>query len=162
MPDVRFKIVPPVRDAEFLREAAETLPLVPGSVEDCCSRIRDSTSVTSRDEAREYLTFLQALGLVAETELGYHRVREAPDDEALADAFRERVFCAREVVGVLSDESRSAEAVFEAIREDVPRWERERYEDWEAEWGDRIERLLDWAAVFELVTEADGQYRAAQ
>ena len=160
MPEVRFKIVPPVRSVDFLRDAAETLPLVPGSVEDCCSRIRDGTAVTSRDEAREYLTFLQALGLVAETDRGFHRVRDAPDDEELAEAFRERVFGAREVLGALSDEPRTVEESFDTLRDAIPRWERDRYEDWEAEWHERTERLLGWAETFGLATESDGQYRA--
>ncbi|NLV10088.1 hypothetical protein GOC74_09115 [Halomicrobium mukohataei] len=162
MPEVRFKVVPPVRAVGFLREAAETLPLVPGSVEDCCTRVRDGTAVTSRDEAREYLTFMQALGLVAETDRGFHRVRDAPSDEELPTAFRERVFGAREVLECVATEPRTPEAVFTAIREEIPRWERNRHEDWEAEWHERIERLLGWAAVFDLVTESDGQYRAAQ
>lgn len=160
MPEVRFKIVPPVRSVDFLRDAAETLPLVPGSVEDCCSRIRDGTAVTSRDEAREYLTFLQALGLVAETDRGFHRVRDAPDDEELAEAFRERVFGAREVLGALSDEPRTVEESFDTLRDEIPRWERDRYEDWEAEWHERTERLLGWAETFGLATESDGQYWA--
>lgn len=160
MPEVRFKIVPPVRTVAFLREAAGTLPLVPGSVEDCCSRIRDGTAVTSRDEAREYLTFLQALGLVAETDRGFHRVRDAPDDEELTEAFRERVFGAREVLGALSDEPRTVEESFDALRDEIPRWERDRYEDWESEWRERTERLLGWAETFGLVAEGDGQFRA--
>ena len=162
MPEVRFKIVPPVRTVGFLREAAETLPLVPGSVEDCCSRIRDGTAVTSRDEAREYLTFLQALGLVAETDRGFHRVRDGPGDEDLSVAFRERVFGAREVLDCVATEPRTVEEAFDALRDEIPRWERDRHEDWEAEWRERTERLLGWAAVFGLVTESDGQYRATQ
>ncbi|WP_018259093.1 hypothetical protein [Halomicrobium katesii] len=160
MSDLRYKIVPQVRSVRFLRAAAETLPLVPGSVEDCCTRVRDGTAVTSRDEAREYLTFMQALGLVAETDRGFHRVRDAPSDEELAEAFRERVFGAREVLECVATEPRTPEAVFTAIREEIPRWERNRYEDWEAEWHERGGRLLGWAQTFGLVSEADGQYRA--
>jgi hypothetical protein len=157
---MRYKVVPPVRSTDFLREAAGTLPLVPGSVEDCCSRIRDGTAVTSRDEARENLTFMQALGLVAEAERGFHRVRSPPGDEALTQAFRERVFGAQEVLGAVADDQATADEAFEIVDDEIPQWERDRHEDWEAEWRERTDRLLGWAAVFGLVTVEDGQYRA--
>lgn len=159
MPTVRYKVVPPVRSIEFLCAAAGTLPLVPGSVEDCCSRVRNGTAVTSRDEARRYLTFMQALGLVAETDRGFHRIRDGPDDDALGEAFRECVFGAREVLESLAAEPRTAEEAFEAIREAIPTWERDRHMDWETEWRERTERLLEWAVVFGLATERDGTYR---
>jgi len=157
---MRYKIVPPVRSVAFLREAAETLPLVPGSVEDCCSRVRDGTAVTSRDEARAYLTFMQALGLVAETDRGFHRVREQPDDAALSEAFRDRVFGAREVLAAVADEALTADEAFAVLGEKIPRWERDRHEDWEAEWRERTERLLEWGVEFGPVVVDDGQYRA--
>lgn len=160
---MRYKVVPPVRSVAFLRDAAGTLPLVPGSVEDCCSRVRDGTAVTSRDEARAYLTFMQALGLVAEAERGFHRVRSPPDDAALAAAFRERVFGAREVLDAVAEDPRSVDEAFTAISGEIPTWERDRHEDWEAEWRERTERLLGWAVEFDLVAvdEATGQFISA-
>jgi len=157
---MRYKVVPPVRSVAFLRDAAGTLPLVPGSIEDCCSRVRDGTAVPSRDEARATITFMQALGLVTETERGFHRVREQPDDGALAAAFRERVFGAREGLDAVAEEPRTVDDVFAVLGEEIPRWERDRHEDWEAEWRERTERLLGWAVVFDLVAVDDGQYRA--
>jgi len=148
---MRYKVVPPVRSIEFLREAAGTLPLVPGSVEDCCSRVRDGTEVVSRDEAREYLTFMQALGLISETDRGFHRVRKTPDDDTLAAAFRECVFGTAEVLAAVADEPQTAEAVFAVLGEEIPQWERDRYEDWETQWRERTERLLGWAITFGLV-----------
>lgn len=158
---MRYKVVPPVRSTDFLREAAAALPLVPGSVEDCCTRVRDETAVQSRDEARAYVTFLQALGLVAETDRGFHRIRAEPDDDALAEAFRERVFGAREVLDALEGGPRTAEAVFAELSEDVPRWERDRHEDWNAEWRERTTRLLDWAVELGLAERDGDRYESA-
>lgn len=156
---MRYKVVPPVRSREFLQDAAGSLPLVPGRIEDCCTRVRDGTAVQSRDEARAYLTFMQALGLVAETDRGFHRVRDAPDDEALAEAFRERVFGAREVLTALDTAPATADEVFAEIRDEVPTWERDRHTDWVGEWRERTERLLGWAVELGLAEGDDGGYR---
>lgn len=164
---MRYKVVPPATSTEFLREAHEALPLVPGTVEDCCTRIRDRTEgVHSRDEARELLTFLQAVGLAAEVDEGFYRPREPPGDDELASAFEEHVYGAREVLGALeeSGEAETVEWVFaEAIEPIVPRWERDREGDWRATWRERTERLLAWAAFFGLVEPLDGdRYRRVE
>ncbi|MEF8776559.1 MAG: hypothetical protein V5A43_08680 [Haloarculaceae archaeon] len=153
---MRYKVVPPVRDLAFLREVAGALPLVPGTVDDCCARIVDRTDVPARDDAREWLTFCQALGLAAETDRGFHRVREEPDEAAIADAFREQIFGAREVLAAVEDgEGTTAEAGFQALRDEIPQWERSRGEDWEATWRERIGRLLGWAVVLGLLKRED-------
>jgi hypothetical protein len=153
---MRFKVVPPVRDVGFLREVADAVPLVPGREDDCCTRIRDRTAVPARDAAREWLTFCQALGLVTETDGGYHRVQDEPDRDALAAAYRERIFGVREVLQAVSErDGTTPAAAFEEIRDDVPQWERARDDDWAAAWRERTGRLLGWAAVFDLV-ERDG------
>lgn len=159
---MRYKIVPAPADRALLADVHEALPLVPGSVEDCCTRIRDRTSVPSRDEAREWLTFATALGLASETDRGYHRVRDPPDDETLADNLHTNVFGAEEVLTALQDsDGRPDEAaVFDAVRDIVPRWERDRHADWESEWTDRIDRLLSWCVAFDLVVH-DGGYAPA-
>lgn len=156
---MRYKVVPEPRSVEFLRDVQAALPLVPGSVEDCCSRIRDRTDLQSRDEAREYLTFAQALGLAAEGERGYHRTRAEGSNEGLANGFRERVFGAREVLESLDDGPKSVEEGFAAIRDAVPNWERDRHSDWEAEWRERTERLLEWGVEFGLLERTDDGYR---
>jgi len=156
---MRYKVVPEPRSVRFLRDVQAALPLVPGSVEDCCSRIRDRTGLASRDIAREYLTFAQALGLAAEGDRGFHRTREDPSNEELGDWFLERVFGAREVVEAVEDGSNAVDEVFDEIRELVPRWERDRHSDWESEWIDRTERLLEWAAEFGLVARSGERYR---
>ncbi|PSQ19548.1 hypothetical protein BRD00_01395 [Halobacteriales archaeon QS_8_69_26] len=164
MPGVRRKPVPPVPDSlDRVAEVRGAVPLVPGSVEDCCSRLVGRAGVPSRDEARTWLTFLSALGLVAESDRGFARTREPadPDSETLARAFREGVYGAREVLELLvaADEPLDADAVFEEFREHVPNWERMRDDAWERTWRERVARLLGWAALLGLVREAEGSYR---
>jgi len=158
---VRYKIVPPARDRAFLLAVRDALPLVPGTVEDCCTRIRDRTDVPSRDAAREWLTFCQALGLAAETERGYHRLREDPDAATLAERLVANVFPAREVRDALAaaDGPVTADAAFEAVRETVPHWERSRSPDWETTWRERVANLLDWLVALGAATATGDGYR---
>ena len=169
---MRYKIVPPARDVPFLRDVSAALPRVPNSVEDCCSRIRDRTDVPSRDLAREYLTFCQALGLAAEADGAYYRPQNTPEDAELAAAFRENVLGAREVLAAMDsvegkeskageegEEVLSVEEAFDAIEPLVPRWERNQKTDWEATWRERTERLCEWAVAFGLAAAEEGGYR---
>jgi hypothetical protein len=160
---MRYKVVPAPADRALLSEVHGALPLVPGSVEDCCTRIRDRTTVPSRDEAREWLTFAEALGLAVDTDRGYHRVRDPPGDEELASTFVENVFPVEEVLDALADASEPLDAagVFARVRDDVPKWERDRYADWEDEWTDRITVVLDWCVAFGLAECVDGRYAIA-
>ncbi|WP_302081152.1 hypothetical protein [Salinibaculum rarum] len=160
---MRYKVVPAPADRALLTDVHEALPLVPGSVEDCCTRIRDRTTVPSRDEAREWLTFATALGLVAETERGYHRVRNPPEPDRLVENFRENVFGVEEVLGALDDAETPLDdsAAFESVRNLVPRWERNRYADWESEWTDKVRLRLAWSEAFGLVTRGDNGYERA-
>ena len=157
---VRYKVVPPARDREALFAVRDALPLVPGSVEDCCARIRDQTDVPSRDAAREWLTFCQALGLAAETDRGFHRLREDPGREALAERLLDGVFPARELRDALAADGPLTPAdAFSGLREAIPRWERSRSPDWEDDWRERIEHLLEWFVVFDLATREGEGYR---
>jgi len=159
---MRYKVVPePLPDADALGDAQRAVPLVPGSVEDCCTRLRDRLGLASRDEARELLTFLEALGLATETDRGYRRTDRDP--EALADPFRNRVFGARELLAAVdaADGPLTAGAAFERLRGDVPTWERHRHEHWDAEWRTRVERLLEWARLLGLVVVDEEGYRPA-
>lgn len=159
---MRYKIVPPARDRPFLLGVRDALPLVPGSEDDCCTRISERTAVESRADAKEWLTFCQALGLAAETDGAYHRLREDPDTEALAERLRENVFPTRELLAVLeSDGPLTADQAFDTLYDQIPRWERSRTADWEAEWRERVENLLEWCVVFDLADRADAGYRAA-
>lgn len=155
---MRYKVVPEPRSVAFLEAVQAALPFVPGTVEDCCRRIRDRTDLHSRDEAREYLTFAQALGLASESERGFSRTRADPDPDELGARFRERVFGAREVLETL-DDPKSADEAFGELREIVPQWERDRRSDWESEWRERIEWLLSWGVEFGLVERTGAGYR---
>lgn len=158
---MRYKIVPPVQDAAFLEAAQRTVPLVPGRVEDCCLRLVDETAAPSRDVAREYLTFLEALELVEQTDRGFRRRRVEPDEQDLGDAFERRVFGASELLDALRTKGPLTEdEAFEAVRDHVPRWERDRHTDWEAEWHERTDRLLEWCVTFDLATMDGREYRA--
>ncbi|WP_459192213.1 hypothetical protein [Halosimplex sp. J119] len=162
---MRYKIVPPVRDREFLASAQRAVPLVPGTVEDCCVRLVDETTAPSRDAAREYLTFLQALELVEETPSGFRRRRVDVDDTDLGEAFEDRVFGASELLDALrTNGPLTDEEAFAALRGHVPEWERDRHTDWEAEWRERTGRLLGWSDVLGLTArEGDGsRYRAIE
>ena len=155
---MRYKVVPEPRSVAFLRDVQSALPLVPGTVADCCSRIRDRTDLQSRDEAREYLTFVRALGLAAGHDRGYSQMRDGPADGELGAQFHENVFGARETLEVL-EEGRTAMECFAVVRDTVPRWERERHVDWAAVWRERTERLLAWAVEFGLASYENGEYR---
>lgn len=159
---MRYKVAPdPPADREGLARAQRAVPRVPGSEDDCCTRLRERLGLPTRDDGREWLTFLDGLGLATETDRGYRRTDRDPDADAVATAFRERVFGARELLDALAatDGSLTAEEGFAALREIVPTWERNRHDDWERLWRQRAHRLLDWAVLLGLATRADEGYR---
>jgi hypothetical protein len=158
---MRFKVAPGPVDPDLLAAVHGAVPLVPGSVDDCCARILDRTDVGAREDAEAWLTFCRALGLATETDRGYERERRDPGDEAVAAAFVERVFGVAELLDALAaaDDPLSAADAFDAIRDVVPTWERNRHGDWVAVWTERTRRLLDWAAVFGRVERVDAGYR---
>ncbi|WP_435076490.1 hypothetical protein [Halococcus sp. AFM35] len=158
---MKFKVAPEPRDEGFLDDAQRALPLVPSSENDCCARLLDRTDLAARDDAREWITFLRALGLAEATDSGYRRLRRDPDTRTLATSFREHVFGAEAVLdGLRSESTLDSEAVFERFRPHVPNWERHRRPDWEDHWRERVERLLGWAVIFDLAERVDGAYRA--
>jgi hypothetical protein len=157
----RYKVVPDPLGLDTLAAVHAALPLVPDSVEDCCLRVVDRTDVPARDDAREWLTFCQALGLAERTDGGYERVRTDFDTDELAAAYRERVFGARELLAAIEDDGPlTADEAFERLAPGVPGWERDRHTDWEREWRERTGRLLAWACLFDLATR-DGERYAA-
>jgi hypothetical protein len=166
--ELRFKVVPEPRPLSFVRDAAAVLPLVPNSEDDCCARLMADAGLPSRDVAREWITFLRALGLVAESDGRYYRTRADPDDAALARAFRERVHPVEDLLATLEEAAAAGETPltpeesYERVRERVPQWERSRRTDWEDVWLGRTERALAWAETFGFV-ESDGEgYRPVE
>lgn len=157
---MRIKIVPPARGLDTLRAVHRAVPLVPEEVEDCCTRLTRRTAVSARDEAREWLTFLRALGLVEEAAAGYRRLRTDHDRATLAVAFRESVYGADEILSVLeaTDEPLPLDAVYKRVT--LPAWERQRHPDPASVWRTRVERLLDWAVDLELAAHSPSGYQA--
>lgn len=155
-----YKPVPEVRSLPALRDVQAALPLVPGSVDDCCRRLQERAGVPSRDSAQQWLPFLVALGLASERDGNYYRRRTDPDQRALAEAFQANVLAVPAVLDAIAAEPRSPGEAFEATRGLVPAWERNRNPDWESVWEARTERLLDWAVVLGLAEERDGRYVA--
>lgn len=157
---MRLKPVPePPDELDGVEEARRAVPLVPGSEDDCCARLMQRYGLDSRDEARTWLTFLRALGLVARGPSGFTRTREEMGREALAERFEEGVFGAREVLDALAEagEPLDEEAVFERVEPAIPEWERHK-NAWREAWRERVRRLLDWAVLLRLVERVDGEY----
>lgn len=162
---MRFKLVPATPD-DFarVREIQEAVPLFPGDENDCCARIMERTGVAPRDEARTWLTFLRALGLAREGPAGFSRVREEPDPGRLRERFRERCYGAETVLEILetADGPLESETVYDRFREEIPAYEQYRWSDQLDEvWGERIERILEWACLFELAERTPEGYRRA-
>ncbi|MFB6143304.1 MAG: hypothetical protein ABEJ30_08205 [Halorientalis sp.] len=159
---MRYKVAPEPADIAVLRAVHGAVPLVPASTDDCCDRVRERTAVGTRDDAAVWLGFLDALGLAARTDRGYRRERRAVDPAELAGPFRERVFLVDEALSTLgaADDPLTAGAVFARVREEVPRWERNRHGDWTAVWRERVDRLLAWAVAFGLAERVEEGYVA--
>lgn len=155
---------PPPDDLEAVREAQAAVPLVPGTEEDCCSRLQGRLGLAGRDTAATWLAFLQGLGLAEEGPSGFSRVRTDPSDTALVEAFLESVYAAREVHETLQDtaEPVAVESVAERTENLVSPWERRRDgPNWPAVWRERTRALLDWLALLGLADRTDGGYLAA-
>jgi hypothetical protein len=147
---------------DALTAVRRAVPLVPGDEEDCCARIAARTAVPGRDAGREWLTFLEALELVAESEHGYHRTQGDSDRDVLAGRFLDGVYGAREVFEAAADEPIDTKAAFAALESSVPRWEKHRNPDWRSEWHETTERLLEWGVIFGIFErDGDGRYRVA-
>lgn len=163
---MRFKHVPRApEDVDRVFEARQAVPLVPDTQDDCCTRLMERVGFPARDEAAKWLTFLRALGLVAEHERGYARTREDVRPEVLADRFLDGVYLAPAVRDAVAnaDEPLSAAAVFDAVASEVPQYERNKYPtNWREVWGDTVAHELDWLVLFgELEATDDGRYAVA-
>jgi len=157
------KPVPPApQSLATVPGVVDAVPLVPKPEDDCCRRLVDRADVPDRGRASSWLVFLGALGVLDDGASGYARGGDVSldDADALAANFRENVFLAAETVDALGSEPRTPADVFAAVRERVPRWEREKRENWPEFWTGRVERRLDWAVLFGLAErEGDGYVR---
>jgi len=155
------KPVPPApRSLAAVADVVDAVPLVPKPEDDCCRRLVDRAGVADRGRASSWLVFLAAVGVLDDDAAGYAQGGDVSLDDtgALAARFRENVFLAAEVVDALGDDPRSPAAVFETVRERVPRWERAKRENWPEFWTGRVERRLDWAVLFGLAERTDDGY----
>jgi hypothetical protein len=158
---VRFKLLPePPESLALVEDAQRAVPLVPGSEDDCCARLMRRVDFPARDVSRTWLTFLRALELARETDAGFVREQTEPTPEHLRDAFRRRVYGAREVLASLdADEPRTVEEVFAEFEARVPVWETHRAaEDWRDVWRERVEHILGWAVLLDLAEKRDDGY----
>jgi|AntRauTorcE11897_2_1112592.scaffolds.fasta_scaffold03120_6 hypothetical protein len=163
---MRFKHVPAAPESvDRVFEARRTVPLVPDTQEDCCTRLMERVGFPERDEAAKWLTFLRALDLVAKHERGYARTRPDVDAEDLAPAFLDGVYLAPAVHDVVANASEplSAGEVFDAVADDVPEYERNKYPNsWREVWGETVARELDWLVLLGVLARTDdGRYRVA-
>jgi hypothetical protein len=163
---MRFKHVPAAPDdVDDVFAAREAVPLVPDTQDDCCTRLMERVGFPARDEAATWLTFLRALGLVAEHERGYARTRETVDPDELAARFLDGVYLAPQVREAVAstDEPLTADDVFDAVADRVPQYERNKYPtNWREVWGDTVANELDWLVLLgELDRTDDGRYRVA-
>ncbi|MFC5135191.1 MULTISPECIES: hypothetical protein [Haloferacaceae] len=158
---MRLKPVPepPAALAE-IAEFQRAVPLVPGSTDDCCARLRDRRDLPNRQRANDWLAFLRTLGLVRETPRGFVRTDADPTPERVREGLRDGVLFVPEALSLLRSatpaEPVTADTLFEATRESVPRHDRARDADWERTWRDRADRLLRWLALVALAAPIEG------
>jgi hypothetical protein len=158
---MQFKSVPTPPPAsvdaiEGLAAARDALPIVPRSEDDRCGRLVDRVEwIDDRDAATTWIGFLRALDLAEHNASGYTRVRGEIDRGAVQQRFRQQILGAEETIEALGSDPRSPEAVFEDTRDVVPEWERRRSDTWRAEWLERTEHLLEWAALLGVADRTD-------
>lgn len=157
---MRYKPVPEPVPLSTVDAIQRAVPLVPGSTDDCCARIVDRTTVASRDDARRWLTFLTALGLVDARDGRYVRTDRDPGEDAVAAAFRDNVYGVEELVSTIraADTPLTVDMVLDRL-DLMPRWERDRSTDPDRDWHTRLSHLLSWAVTFGLLEETATGYR---
>ncbi|APX96295.1 hypothetical protein [Natronorubrum daqingense] len=168
---MQFKPIPePPSDLASVESILEAVPETAGAVDDCCAHLVDETRLETRADAEAWLAFLRALELAREESAGYRRAEDAADriarfgagTDSLQESFTARVYAAETVLEALegADEPRSVEAIFDDVRGEIPALKRAETDgDLESHWLERTRRLLEWAALLDLVQRtADGRY----
>jgi hypothetical protein len=148
---MRFKWVPePPNSVAAVAEAQRAIPLVPTSESDSLRRLvdrTDGTGIDDQDDAREWLTFLRALGVVDQTPSGYRRYREDLSERDLPDRLLDTVYGAHELYGALeaAEEPLSVDDLDAKTGVDLPTWERHHHgTDHEQVRRRRLRRLAEW------------------
>ncbi|WP_306058773.1 hypothetical protein [Natronococcus wangiae] len=160
---MQFKPVPAAPESlDVLETVRRAVPRDPESTNDCCARLVERTEIESRDAAAAWLIFLRALECASEEPSGFARTRRDLEPEDLRRAFRDRVCGADELLARLeaADEPLSATATADRLGGTDSRSERrDRSNRFEERREERVERLLEWAALLGLAERTDGGYR---
>jgi hypothetical protein len=156
---VRYTLVPSARGWEFLDRVHAAVPESPATVEDCCGYLQEHTPVPTHEHAREWLVFLRSLNCVAKDENGYYRIGKPDHPEELAEAFQMALFGVTEILSVLSDKSEplTVDAVCELL-DPSDRGRLGRGAGTSESAREAVERRLQWAHLFGLVSRRDDQY----
>lgn len=152
---VRYKPVPEPCDIDRLRRIHAAVPADAEATDDCCTRLCTVGPLSDRSAAREWLPFLTALDLVAQSADGYHRL-DWQDQARLAPHFRANVLGARELLAAI--ETREP-VTLEGLLEESVVGEATTPRTGETERELRVRRLLDWSERFGLVVEQHSGYR---
>jgi len=155
---IRYRSVPEPRE-ELLRDVYEAVPADPAATDDCCARIREATALPDRESAREWLLFLRALGLAGRTDRGFYRLEWTEHRQALGQAFEDGVLGARELLGAIAESGPvTREQLVEDLATDDAFSPGRQGAGSGPDLETRVDRLLAWSVLFELVTETDGRY----
>ncbi|MFC6754123.1 hypothetical protein [Halorubrum tibetense] len=165
---MRLKPLPePPASLGALADLQRAVPLVPGTTDDCCARLRERRGLPDRQTANDWLALLRVLGLVRATPRGFVRTEADPTPKRVREGLREGVLLVPETLSLLRDASGTTPvtpaSLFAATRESVPRHDRARDPNWEGSWRNRADRLLRWLALVDLaepVSDADAAYVA--
>lgn len=161
---MRFKwVVEPPATLDAVADAQRAIPLVPAREADCLRRLVDRTDETvidDREDAREWLTFLRAIGLVERTAGGYRRERIELSVGELVGRLHDGIYGARELYDRLeaADEPLSVDDLAETV--DLPTWERHHHTDPEQVRRQRLGRLAEWFVLCGMTEQTADSYFA--
>ena len=159
---MRIKPVPEPPDTlADLAAFQRAVPLVPGRTDDCCARLRERRGLPNRETANDWLAFHRTLGLVRETSRGFVRTDTDPTPELVREGLRDGVLLVPDALVLLrvasAEDPVTADSLFAATRESVPRHDRARDPNWTDTWRDRADRLLRWLVLVDLATPAPAE-----
>ena len=140
---MRFKPVPePPASLAELDAVRKAVPSEPDPDADCCGLVRAELGLDERSQAADWLTFLRALGLVEERSGMYVESGERVDREQLAEAFRNHVYGAEEMLDTLDSPGEPLDTDDAVIRTRTQRLDPQ-----------HVQRLLGWAVLLGLAEQ---------